>query len=239
VLGNIATVRESAGDYTGALQAFDEALQLHASEVTESDQRDVRTLQVNRARALGQAGRFVEARAALQSLLAEASSADDSSPFEQASIEWQLAVLGSNAGRPDEAEPHLQRAVVAFRQIVPEGHVVFAFADRYAAVIAMLRGHDEQALATNDKALNALLDDEGRGFDVAIARLERAFILQRLRHADQARRQMALVIPILQAAVLPTQRDRQRAEHLAASLGMTVPMPTELQRTDFGPSAME
>lgn len=239
VLGNIATVRESAGDYTGALQAFDEALQLHASEVTESDQRDVRTLQVNRARALGQAGRFIEARAALQSLLAETSSADDSSPFEQASIEWQLAVLGSNAGRPDEAEPHLQRAVVAFRQIVPEGHVVFAYADRYAAVIAMLRGHDEQALATNDKALNALLDDEGRGFDVAIARLERAFILQRLRHADQARRQMALVIPILQAAVLPTQRDRQRAEHLAASLGMTVPMPTESQRTDFGPSALE
>ena len=233
-LGNIATVRESAGDYSGALQAFDEALQLNASAASEVDYRDTRTLQVNRARALGQAERFVEAREALQSLLSTVSDADDSSPFEKASIMWQLAVLETNAGRPDAAEPNLQQALEAFRQIVPEGHVVFAYADRYAAVIAMLRGDYEQALDVNDRALTALLDDEGRAFDVAIARLERAFILQRLQQADLARAQLALVIPVLQAAVLPTQRDRWRAERLAASLGMRLPVATDAHSAEIG-----
>ncbi len=218
-LGNIATVRESAGDYPAALQAFDEALAIERSR-GDADARDIRTLQVNRARTLGQAGHFVQARESLLALQMQVASDGDTSALDRAFIDWQLAVLSCNARWADQAALFLPRALAGFQSVLPEGHVVFAYVARYEAMLLMMRGEVSEALGRVDVALTALSAAPGREFDVAIAQIDKAAILYQLQRRQEAATVLLQALPMLRSAVLPAQRDRARAERMANDWGI-------------------
>ena len=218
-VANLAAIHESAGDYAGALVLFDQALlQLEASE-SDPDSLRIRQIKRSRARALGLQGDTDAALEVLASLRRQSQQLDGEQPFEVAMIAWQGAVLARAAGRAEAGLRALEEAVRLMRAQLPDTHYLFAYAHRLRGYFLSLQGELSVAAAEVDAGLTFLQTHGSVPFDLAVMRAERARIHALMDEPEQARALLHEALPVLRAAVLPTEVNRAAAERVAVMIG--------------------
>ncbi len=218
IVGNIASVSESAGDYDRAERMTREAMILIA-KARPDDADGMRRLRSNLGRVLAFRGRYDEARALLEATRREVEPLGPES-FDYAFETFRLATAERLAGRFARASALIDEAERGFKAQVPEGHPVLAHVLRSRGYIAAAQGRFEDATRELDAAraiLVAAFDEDN--LDVRIVDVERAAVLAARGENDQARALLTVALPTLRRALLPTEVNRARAEALARKLG--------------------
>ncbi len=218
-LSNLATVLESAGDYATALATFERAIAASARSDTDPDTLSRRMLERNYARTLGLAGEHERAEERLLRLRERARELDGEASAEYAMTTWQLMVLAKHRRDPARGLPLLEEARTRFAVLLPEGHSLFAHAQRAQATFALLRGDLAMAEREQRAALVAFEAAAVLPVDLAIAEAELAEVLERRGNRDEARATLARAMPVLRERLLPEEVSRAAAERLARSIG--------------------
>jgi serine/threonine protein kinase len=218
-VANLAAIHESAGDYAGALVLFDRALRELETSAPDPDALRIRQIKRSRARALGLQGDTDAALEVLASLSRQSQQLDGEQPFEVAMIAWQGAVLARAAGCAEPGLRALDEAVPLMRAQLPDTHYLFAYAHRLRGHFLSLQGELALAAAEVDAGLAFLQTHGSVPFDLAVMQAERARIHSLMEEPDQARALLREALPVLRAAVLPTEINRAEAERVAAKLG--------------------
>ncbi len=220
VLGNRASVFESAGDYAQALALFAEAVEDMDRVGTPADAEARRRLLRNQARALALAGKEDAAATILLDLRDRAQRLDGAGSIEHLMCTWQLALVERRRGRLASAEAYLREAETGLVDVLPPEHVVFAHALRQHGAIALARGDAGAAAQRFEQALAHMRAGETAAVDVAIARAELASAQLALDRRDAARAELRAALPVLRDVLLPTEVSRVDAERTARALGL-------------------
>lgn len=110
LLNNLGWSRYEAGDFDGALDAFEEALAVRSEDPGEPYEREIARYAVGKAlRALGRVG---EATTQLERAVAWATAAGVDTPY----FHEELAECYAAAGRTDEARAQAERALALFQE---------------------------------------------------------------------------------------------------------------------------
>ncbi|MBN8727539.1 MAG: serine/threonine protein kinase [Xanthomonadales bacterium] len=220
VLGNRASVFESAGDYAQALALFAQAVDEMDRIDMPADAESRRRLLRNQARALALAGEAEPAAAMLADLCERARRLDGPDSIEYLMCSWQLALAERRAGRLEGAEAHLREAEAGLADVLPPEHVLFAHAIRQHGALALARGDPATAAHRFEAALAHMHAADAAPVDVAIARAELAAAQIALDRHDEARTGLAEALPVLRDLLLPTEVSRIEAERAARNLGL-------------------
>jgi len=220
VLGNRASVFESAGDYTQALALFAQAVAEMDRIGTPADAEARRRLLRNQARAFALAGKENLAATMLVDLRDRARRLEGIGSIEYLMCSWQLALAERRRGRFDSAEAYLREAETGFVDVLPPEHVVFAHALRQHGALALARGDATTAAQRFKEALAHMRAGEAAPIDVAIARAELASAQLALNRHEAARTELGEALPILRELLLPTEVSRSDAERTARALGL-------------------
>ncbi|MCI1711977.1 MAG: serine/threonine-protein kinase [Chiayiivirga sp.] len=218
---NRAAVKESAGDYAGALADFEQAQVLAERGEPDPDALSRRMLDRNYARSLGLSGQHARAQERFMHLRQRARELDGEDSFEYAMTTWQLVVLAKYRRDPATGLALLDEARTRFAALVPAEHPVFAHAQRARAAFALMQGDLSLAESEQRAALAAFEAASVLPVDLAIARAELADIADRRGRRDEARRLIRQALPVLRDALLPTEVTRAAAEQVARRLGMS------------------
>lgn len=217
-LNNLASVRENAGDYAGALTLFEQALARAEQGEAAPDALERRKLEVNYARCLALAGQHAGAQERLAHLRQRALQLDGEDSFEYAMVTWQATLLARRMGDATTGLPLLDEAQRRLAALLPASHSVFAHVLRVRAAFAQRRGDVAQAERDQREAVARLEAAKVLPVDLAIARAELGGILYTRGDRAGARHQLDQALPILRDSVLPQEVNRAAAEILAARL---------------------
>ncbi|MFZ5439028.1 MAG: tetratricopeptide repeat protein [Myxococcota bacterium] len=204
---NLASILESAGDYPRAEQLMREALRA-AEEVPAQYRTQV---QSNFARIVAAQGRFEEARATFERLLAAGKAETPPSPFVGFNT-MRLAQLESWAGRPKNAREVLAREPKLVEMLPERAHF---YLRRLEALLDAAEGKLDQAVPMlRELEVEATKTFGDRSFDQAMIRVDLAEALAKQSNVRAARSALDQALPVLREAVLPTERVRAQAEAL-------------------------
>ena len=220
-LGNRAGILENAGDYAGALSAFDRAMAVLEEDHLDADHQVRRRLERAFARTLGLVGQHERAWSMLTDLRTRCARIEGEDSGEYAMLTWQLALLAERTDKPAVGLPLLDEAAKRWSALVPESHPVFAHVHRARARYAMRQGKFDLA-ETHLLAAIATFEHDGSTLpvDLAIARSELAELRLRQGRKAEARSLLRQSLDVLEKTVLPGEIYRSKAQRLAASLGM-------------------
>ncbi len=220
---NLGSVLESAGDYSAALQHFEQAMILAAQGQSDPDHLARRMMERAMARCMALAGLHEEALERLGDLQRRALRLDGEESFEYAMTTWQLAVLARRQADPKAGVAYTQLAEQLFGKLVSETHPVFAHMRRARADFALMQGDIALAERLQREAIAQLEAAAVLPVDLAIARAELAAILLAAGRRDAARASLGEALPILRASLLETEITRAAAEANARVLGLPGP----------------
>ena len=219
-LSNRASLHESAGDYSMAVDLSQQALAKLDAAGLAADDATRRMMERNHARSLGLAGKRSEAFTRMQDLRERARKLDGEDSAEYAFTTWQLVVMARHMHDPTRGLPLLAEARKHWAALVPDAHPVFIHALRSEASFARDLGQLAQAEATQRVAIGRLEAAGALPIDLACARTELAAIRFDRGDPAEARALLEQALPLLRDALLPQETSRAAAEALAKQLDM-------------------
>jgi tetratricopeptide (TPR) repeat protein len=218
VLMNLASTFENAGDYARAESLMRQGVALYTAHSVPGAEDRLRA-EGNYARVLGLLGRFDEARALFESVRSRHLRNDEAHDWPWAFESFRLAQMERRAGRNDAAKALLDAAEPVFVAGLPERHPARAQPLRIRGQIALAEGRIGDAERDFDGAA-VLIGDDALAFDRAIVASEQAAVAFARGDRAAAMTLLRKHLPVLRAATLPGEINREAAEALAARVGL-------------------
>jgi serine/threonine protein kinase len=218
---NLAGILENAGDYAQALKLAERSIALLDQRNIPVDHGVRRSVERSYARSLALSGRVDEAFKRLNALRERSAQIDGKDAGEYAMLTWQLTLAARYMQRPDIGLPLIDEAERLWKALVPDSHPVLAHVLRARGWFALQQQRFDDADRYFGEAISRLSDAKASVVDIAIARSERAYALAKAKRMLEARELLAVALPILHDAMLEKEINRQRADQLARTLGLT------------------